>query len=42
MGVAGSETGGFVCVEAASGGSDSLSLAPGERAELSLQAYLVH
>ncbi|EPJ80759.1 D-hexose-6-phosphate mutarotase [Pseudomonas sp. CFII64] len=42
MGVAGSEAGGFVCVEAASGGSESLSLAPGERAELSLQAYLVH
>ena len=42
LGVAGNETSGFVCVEAASGGDESLSLAPGERAELRLQAYLVH
>jgi D-hexose-6-phosphate mutarotase len=42
LGVAGNEAAGFVCVEAASGGDESLSLAPGERAELSLQAYLVH
>jgi D-hexose-6-phosphate mutarotase len=42
MGVAGSEASEFVCVEAAAGGGNSLSLAPGERAELSLQAYLVH
>jgi D-hexose-6-phosphate mutarotase len=40
MGVAGHEASGFVCVQAASADSDSL--APGERAELSLQAYLVH
>lgn len=42
MGVAGSEASEFVCVEATAGGGDSLSLAPGEHAELSLQAYLVH
>ena len=39
MGVTGSETQGFICVEAASGSSDSLSLAPGERAHLHLQAH---
>jgi D-hexose-6-phosphate mutarotase len=39
MGVSGSETQGFICVEAASGSSDSLSLAPGERAHLQLQAH---
>jgi len=40
MGVTGNETSGFICVEAASGGSDCL--APGEQAHLSLQARLVH
>jgi hypothetical protein len=42
MGVGGNEALGFVCVEAASGGSNSLSLAPGEEAHLTLQAYLLH
>jgi D-hexose-6-phosphate mutarotase len=42
LGVAGNEATGFVCVEAASGSDESLRLAPGERAELSLQACLVH
>lgn len=41
MGVSSSETLGFVCVEAASGSSDSLSLAPGEQAHLRLQAQLL-
>ncbi|WP_136477919.1 D-hexose-6-phosphate mutarotase [Pseudomonas sp. DG56-2] len=40
LGVSSSETLGFVCVEAASGSSDSLSLAPGEQAHLRLQAQL--
>ncbi|MCY1309534.1 hypothetical protein D9M70_596380 [compost metagenome] len=40
MGVSGSESLGFVCIEAASGSSDSLSLAPGEQAHLKLQAQL--
>jgi D-hexose-6-phosphate mutarotase len=38
LGVSWNEVLEFVCVEAASGGTDSLSLAPGERAHLSLQA----
>ncbi|KDD68861.1 D-hexose-6-phosphate mutarotase [Pseudomonas sp. BT76 TE3572] len=38
LGVSWNEISEFVCVEAASGGTDSLSLAPGERAHLSLQA----
>ncbi|WP_122665390.1 D-hexose-6-phosphate mutarotase [Pseudomonas viridiflava] len=42
LGVAGKEASGFVCVEAASGGDESLSLAPGEQVELSLQACLLH
>jgi D-hexose-6-phosphate mutarotase len=40
MGVSGIESQGFVCIEAASGSSDSLSLAPGEQAHLTLQAQL--
>ncbi|NBA94662.1 D-hexose-6-phosphate mutarotase [Pseudomonas sp. R5(2019)] len=42
MGVSGIESQGFVCVEAASGSSDSLKLAPGERAHLRLQASLLN
>ncbi|WHS61661.1 D-hexose-6-phosphate mutarotase [Pseudomonas sp. G2-4] len=38
LGVSWDEVSEFVCVEAASGGTDSLCLAPGERAHLSLQA----
>ena len=38
LGVSWNEMGEFVCVEAASGGTDSLSLAPGQKAHLSLQA----
>ncbi|MDH0304637.1 MULTISPECIES: D-hexose-6-phosphate mutarotase [unclassified Pseudomonas] len=39
MGVTGRECQGFVCVEAASGSDEGLSLAPGERAHLRLQAH---
>ncbi|MNR13681.1 hypothetical protein D3C85_1301030 [compost metagenome] len=38
LGVTWNEISEFVCVEAASGGTDSLCLKPGERAHLSLQA----
>ena len=38
LGVTWNEKSEFVCVEAASGGTDSLCLKPGERAYLSLQA----
>lgn len=41
LGVGGSEAAGFVRVEAVSGANDALSLAPGQRARLSLQANLV-
>jgi len=39
MGVSGRECLGFVCVEAASGSGEGLSLAPGQRAHLRLQAH---
>ena len=39
MGVSGRESQRFVCVEAASGSTAGLSLAPGEQAHLSLQAH---
>ncbi|KAF1060874.1 MAG: hypothetical protein GAK45_02395 [Pseudomonas citronellolis] len=39
MGVSGRESQGFVCVEAASGSGEGLSLAPGQRAQLRLQAH---
>lgn len=39
MGVTGRECQRFVCVEAASGGGEGLSLAPGQRAHLRLQAH---
>ncbi len=41
MGVMGNESQGFLCVEATSGSQDNLSLAPGEKAHLSLQARLL-
>ncbi|WP_122409525.1 D-hexose-6-phosphate mutarotase [Pseudomonas viridiflava] len=42
LGVCGSETTGFVRVEAASGGGESFSLAPGQHAQLKLQAQLAY
>jgi D-hexose-6-phosphate mutarotase len=42
LGVAGAEAMGFLRLEAASGASDGLSLAPGQQARLSLQAHMVH
>ncbi|AIR89671.1 aldose epimerase [Pseudomonas cremoricolorata] len=39
VGVTGREARGFVCVEAASGCNEALSLAPGEQAHLRLQAH---
>ncbi|MDZ5605160.1 D-hexose-6-phosphate mutarotase [Pseudomonas sp. RP23018S] len=39
VGVTGREARGFVCVEAASGCNEGLSLAPGEQAQLRLQAH---
>ncbi|PTT32907.1 D-hexose-6-phosphate mutarotase, partial [Pseudomonas sp. HMWF021] len=39
LGVSWDEVTEFVCVEAAAGGTDSLHLAPGEKAHLSLQAW---
>ncbi|EGH33744.1 aldose 1-epimerase, partial [Pseudomonas syringae pv. japonica str. M301072] len=40
LGVCGSETTGFVRVEAASGSGDTFSLRPGEQVQLKLQASL--
>ncbi len=42
LGVCGSETAGFVRVEAASGSGESFSLAPGQHAQLKLQAQLAY